>query len=70
MDAPGPDAYPIASFSWFIVPAEITDSGKHDSMKKLLTWILGPGQNQSAALGYLAIPKSLLAREQQMLDSF
>ncbi len=70
VDAPGPDAYPIASFSWFIVPAGIADSAKHDSLKKLLTWILGPGQNQSAALGYLAIPKSLLAREQRMLESF
>ena len=70
VDAPGPDAYPIASFSWFIVPAAVADSGKHDAIKKLLTWILGPGQNQSAALGYLAIPKTLLAREQRMLDTF
>ena len=70
VDAPGPDAYPIASFSWFIVPAKMDDARKHDAMKKLLTWMLGAGQNQSAALGYLAIPKSLLAREQRMLEGF
>lgn len=70
VDAPGPDAYPIASFSWFIVPAKMEDAAKRDSMKKLLTWILGPGQNQAAALGYVAMPKSLLEREQRMLESF
>lgn len=70
VDAPGPDAYPIASFSWFIVPAKIDDSSKRDSLRKLLTWILGPGQNQAAALGYVAIPKSLLAREQKLLDTY
>lgn len=32
--------------------------------------ILGPGQNQAAALGYVAMPKPLPAREQRMLDAF
>jgi phosphate transport system substrate-binding protein len=69
-DASGPNAYPIASFSWLIVPARNDDPGKRGSIKKLLTWILGPGQNEAAALGYLSIPRSLLEREQRMLESF
>ena len=64
------DAYSIASFSWFIVPAKFEDAGRKESMKKLPTWILGPGQNQAAALGYVAMPKPLPAREQRMLDAF
>jgi phosphate transport system substrate-binding protein len=69
-DAPGADAYPIASFSWFIVPSKIEDAARRDSIKRLLTWILGSGQNQAAALGYVAIPKSLLARELRLLETF
>ena len=33
------DAYSIASFSWFIVPAKFEDAGRKESMKKLPTWI-------------------------------
>jgi len=31
---------------------------------RFLRWMLGPGQAQSAALGYLALPKELVNREE------
>jgi phosphate transport system substrate-binding protein len=69
-NAAGSDAWPIASFSWFIVPAKIDDREKKKAILELLRWVLGPGQKQAAALGYLSIPQALLAREQRALDSF
>ncbi len=69
-NAAGPDAWPIASFSWFIVPAKIDDPDKKKSIQELLRWVLGPGQKQAAALGYVSIPQALLARELRALDNF
>lgn len=69
-NAPGADAYPIASFSWFVVPAQIDDPQKKRALKEFLHWMLGPGQNQAAALGYVSISPEVLLREQHMLERF
>lgn len=69
-NAAGPDAYPIASFSWFVVPAQIADAGKKRAVKELLEWMLGPGQNQAAAMGYVSVAPEVLMREQRMLEKF
>jgi phosphate transport system substrate-binding protein len=57
-------AYPIASFTWLVVPAKIADEDKREGVKGFLRWMLGPGQRQAAALGYLALPKDLIVREE------
>jgi phosphate ABC transporter phosphate-binding protein len=64
VNSPGEGAYPIASFTWLIVPAQITDAGKRNAIAGFLKWMLGPGQTQAAALGYVALPKDLVVREQ------
>jgi phosphate ABC transporter phosphate-binding protein len=69
-NAPGVDAYPIASFTWFVVPARIDDPQKKRAIKEFLQWMLGPGQNQAAALGYVSIAPDVLLREQHMLERF
>ncbi len=69
-NAAGADAYPIASFSWFVVPAQIGDPGKKRAIKELLEWMLGPGQNQAAALGYVSVAPEVLVREQRTLEKF
>ena len=63
VDAPGSGSYPIASFSWFVIPAHITDGAKRAAIVDFLKWMLGPGQRQAAALGYLALPSKLVGRE-------
>jgi phosphate transport system substrate-binding protein len=67
---PGADAYPVASLTWFVVPAQIEDSQKKIALKEFLQWMLGPGQNQAAALGYVSIAPEVLLREQRMLERF
>ncbi|MGD1093562.1 MAG: phosphate ABC transporter substrate-binding protein PstS [Bryobacteraceae bacterium] len=64
VNAPGAGAYPIASVTWFVVPAHIPDGAKRNAITWFLKWMLGPGQMQAAASGYLALPKSLVSRAQ------
>jgi phosphate transport system substrate-binding protein len=67
VDAPGERAYPVATFTWIVVPARIADDGKRSAMIAFLRWMLGPGQRQAAALGYLALPGEIVAKEQDAI---
>ena len=62
-DSPGAGVYPISSFTWIVVPAHITDETKRSALRGFLKWMLGPGQRQAAALGYLGLPKDVVAKE-------
>lgn len=64
INASGANAYPIASFSWFLIPAHIAIPDKREAVVGFLKWMLGPGQRQAAALGYVALPGSVVSREE------
>jgi phosphate transport system substrate-binding protein len=68
VDAPGQGSYPIASFTWFVVPTHITDAVKRTALTAFLRWMLAPGQQQAAALGYVALPKEVVAKEEDALS--
>jgi phosphate transport system substrate-binding protein len=70
VNAPDADAYPVAAFSWFVVPAQVADAEKKRALKEFLQWMLGAGERQAAALGYVSIAPEVLLREQQMLDRY
>ncbi len=63
VDAPGAGVYPISSFSWLVIPGTNSDANKRIAVASFLNWMLGPGQRQAAALGYLPLPKEVVARE-------
>lgn len=67
VDPPGRDAYPISTFTWFIIPAHIAGDAKRKAITNFLQWTLGPGQRQAAALGYLPLPKDVIQREEAAL---
>lgn len=67
VNAPGAGSYPIASFTWLVVPAHIDDAAKRNAITVFLRWMLGPGQQQAAALGYLPLPKAVVSREQDLI---
>jgi phosphate transport system substrate-binding protein len=58
-NAPGKDAYPIASFTWLLVPAEWADAGKQKAFVDFLNWMIDKGQGMTAALEYAPLPKSV-----------
>jgi phosphate transport system substrate-binding protein len=67
VDAPGQGSYPVASFTWIVVPTHIADDAKRRAITSFLRWMLGPGQRQAAALGYLSLPREIVAREQDAI---
>jgi phosphate transport system substrate-binding protein len=68
-DAPGKSAYPVSSFTWLLVPAKFSDSGKRDAIKGFVKWMLADGQEQTEALSYAKLPKEVVAKEMKALDS-
>jgi len=67
VDPPGFGAYPIASFTWLVIPKHIASDDKRQALAGFLRWMLGPGQQQAAALGYLALPKDVVSKEEVAL---
>jgi len=67
VNPPRAGAYPIASFTWFVVPAHIADDAKRNAIAGFLRWMLGPGQRQAAALGYLALPRDVVSKEEDSI---
>lgn len=67
-DAPGPTAYPISSFTWLLIPAQIHDAAKRDAIKTFLKWMLVDGQNYNEGLSYAKLPKTVVAKEMKAID--
>jgi len=62
-NAPGKDAFPIASFSWLLIPARIQDSSKKKAIMSFLTWSLTDGQSMTEQLSYGRVPAAMASRE-------
>ena len=55
-NAPGKDAYPISSFTWLLIPAQIQDAGKREAIKGFLNWMLADGQGVLRRAGVCEAP--------------
>jgi phosphate transport system substrate-binding protein len=61
-NAPGKDAYPIASFTWFLVPQKLQDPAKSQDLAAFLRWTATGGQHQAENLGYAPLPAKVAAQ--------
>jgi phosphate transport system substrate-binding protein len=68
-DAPGKTAYPIASFTWLLIPQKFSDAAKRDAIKGFVKWMLADGQNYTEALSYAKLPKEVVAMETKALNN-
>ncbi len=66
-NAPGPDAYPISSFTWLLIPNPSADPAKGKVLHDFLTWMLDHGQAEAAGLTYAPLPKSVVAMERKTI---
>src|ERR1700675_3183802 len=66
-DPAGKTAYPIASFTWLLIPEKFTDSAKRDAIKGFVKWMLKDGQNYTEELSYAKLPKEVVAKEEKTL---
>jgi phosphate transport system substrate-binding protein len=64
---PGKTAYPIASFTWLLIPEKFSDSTKRDAIKGFVKWMLSDGQNYAEQLSYAKLPKEVIAKEKTAL---
>ena len=63
----GKAAYPIASFTWLLIPSKFSDSAKRDVVKDFLKWALTDGQQYAEGLSYAKLPKEVVAKEMKAI---
>ena len=67
-NAPGKDAYPIASFTWILLAESPKDKTKGKMMVDFMRWALSDGQKHAARLGYAPLPASVVQLELAALN--
>ena len=68
-DAEGKDAYPIASFTWLLIPEQSRDANKGRVLRDFLSWMLKDGQSQVTALTYAPLPKEVVKKLQATIGT-
>jgi phosphate transport system substrate-binding protein len=66
-NAPGPETYPIASFTWLLIPEKIDDPKKGKAITGFLKWMMTDGQKFAPGLLYAPLPKEVVAMEEKAL---
>ncbi len=66
-NAPGKTAYPISSFTWLLIPAQIQDAAKRTAIKDFIAWAITSGQKFCEPLAYAQLPKEVVAKEQKAI---
>ncbi len=58
-NAQGAASYPIASFTWLLIPVQATDPAKARAMQAFLNWMLDHGEAEAASMTYAPLPKAV-----------
>ena len=66
-NAPGKNAYPIASFTWLLFYESPKDKAKAKAMVDFMRWALSDGQKYAPELGYAPLPASVVSLETEAL---
>jgi phosphate transport system substrate-binding protein len=67
-NAPGKTSYPVSSFTWLLIPAQIQDANKREAIKAFLKWMLADGQKDCEALSYAKLPAPVIAKETKAIS--
>lgn len=68
-NAAGKHTYPIATFTWVLVPLQSNDPEKQQALRDLFRWMLTNGQKQCQSLGYAPLPEELAAQQLHALSA-
>lgn len=61
-NAPGKEAYPIASFTWLLIPEKAKDATRGKIIADFLNWMLDEGQKLTSQLTYAPLPGSVVEK--------
>ncbi|MFZ5897203.1 MAG: phosphate ABC transporter substrate-binding protein PstS [Myxococcota bacterium] len=68
-DAAGESAYPIASYTYLLVPEDVKDVEKGEWLARFLWWAVHDGQRYSQDLDYARLPEKVVVRIESKLKS-
>ena len=66
-NAPGPNSYPISSFTWLLIPIQSQDPAKGKVLHDFLEWMLDHGESEAAGMTYAPLPTPVIARVRQTI---
>ena len=69
VNAPGAEAYPIASFTWILLYQQQRDAEKGRKLVDFLRWAVTEGQRYGADLHYASLPPAIVTGVQKKLDT-
>ena len=67
-NAPGAEAYPIASFTWILMYENPDDKAQGRAMVDFMKWALTDGQKFATELGYAPLPQAVVDAELKTLE--
>jgi phosphate transport system substrate-binding protein len=68
VNAPGPDVYPISSFTWLLVYQNMDSADKAKKLVDFVTWALHDGETEVASLDYAPLPSNMVDLEMKQLQ--
>ncbi len=68
-DADGAQTYPIASFTWLLLPKVMTDAAKARALLEFVWWAVHDGERYTTDLAYAPLPPRVVQLEEQRLKS-
>jgi len=68
-DAPGPDSYPISSFTYLLVYQRQSDAAKGKAIVGFLNWMLHEGQQYAPPLAYAPLPAGVVSAEEAQVKA-
>jgi phosphate transport system substrate-binding protein len=66
--ASAPDAYPISTLTFLIIPKDGKDVPKRTALKQFITYVVTDGQQASSGLSYAALPDAVKQLDVQTLN--
>jgi phosphate transport system substrate-binding protein len=63
------DAYPIATFTWLLLYKNYQNKDQGEAVKKFVEWGLNDGQKFAEGLGYIPLPKEIVAKNLEALKT-
>jgi phosphate transport system substrate-binding protein len=67
-NAPGADAYPLASFTWLLLYEDLPDKPRSKIMVDFVRWAITDGQKFARELGYAPLPQKVADMELKALE--
>lgn len=68
--ASGSNAYPVASFTWILIPVRVTNPATRKALNEFLAWIVTDGQEYATDLYCSPVPPEVAAEEPRVLNEY